>query len=161
MQQSVKLRGHVHKLSPLSAVKYSDHALDSHSIPASLSGMSKIQGVLHIHTHTGTNWDTKLSIQQLLHIHEYKKEAKHHLCLVKCSPPVALNTLTFFNLLRMKENNRRKKPHRECTESSNFFFSFLRYNYLHVTKDNVLERGTNIFFLILQFLFLKQLRNIV
>lgn len=51
MQQSVKLRGHVHKLSPLSAVKYSDHALDSHSIPASLSGMSEIQGVLHIHTH--------------------------------------------------------------------------------------------------------------
>lgn len=52
MQQSVKLRGRVHKLSPLSAVKYSDHALDSYSIPASLSGMREIQGVLHIHAHT-------------------------------------------------------------------------------------------------------------
>lgn len=35
------------------------------------------------------------------------------------------------------------------------FFSILRYNYLHVTKDNVLETVQTIFFLILQFLFFQ------
>lgn len=50
MQQSVKLRGRVHKLSPLSAVKYTDHALDSYSIPVSLSGMKETGG-LHTHRH--------------------------------------------------------------------------------------------------------------
>lgn len=124
MQQSVKLRGRVHKLSPLSAVKYSDHALDSHSIPASLSGMSEIQGVLHIHAHTGTNWDTKLSIQQLPHIHEYKKEAEHHLCLVKCSPPVALNTYNFLTCSEWKKTIEGRNHIGSVLKVATFFFFF-------------------------------------
>lgn len=55
------------------------------------------------------------------------------------------------NKLRKKGRHKRK-----FSESSNFFFLFFsllwRYNYLHVTRNNVLKTGTNIF-LFLHFFF--------
>ena len=132
MQQSVKLRGRVHKLSPLSAVKYTDHTLESHSIPASSSG-GDLSHHTHTHTHTHTYTHTHTHTLPLTALYgnrhrdklEYKVEhsgtathmntkTKHHFCLVKCLPPAALECMTTFK--------QRKKTQRECTESSNLFF---------------------------------------